>query len=103
MVIIAISLLMASADGPPPYPTALQCAGLSMAWSDREADALRGRLRGKISRCNKELDATPLKRRRRQRADGYRLPTRRAIRGRSSRSPFLVPFLAVIARAMPAV
>jgi hypothetical protein len=38
MIIIAIGLMLAAADGPPPYPKALHCAGLTMAWSDLEAE-----------------------------------------------------------------
>lgn len=37
MILIAISLLAAAADGPPPYPRSLQCAGTTMAWSDLES------------------------------------------------------------------
>lgn len=37
MIIIAMSLMLAASDGPPPYPKALACAGLTMAWSDLEA------------------------------------------------------------------
>ncbi|WGM40199.1 hypothetical protein [Caulobacter sp. NIBR1757] len=38
MIVIALSLMLASTDGPPPYPRALACAGLTMAWSDLEAE-----------------------------------------------------------------
>lgn len=38
MILIAMSLLMAVSDGPPPYPKALACAGLTMAWADLEAE-----------------------------------------------------------------
>ena len=38
MIAIAISLMLAATEGPPPYPQALQCAGLTMAWSDLEAE-----------------------------------------------------------------
>lgn len=37
MILIAISLLAAAAEGPPPYPRSLQCAGVTMAWSDLES------------------------------------------------------------------
>lgn len=36
MILIAMSLLAAAVDGPPPYPRSLQCAGVTMAWSDLE-------------------------------------------------------------------
>lgn len=38
MIIIAMSLMLAGAEGPPPYPKALACAGLTMAWSNLEAE-----------------------------------------------------------------
>lgn len=38
MMIIAVSLMLAASEGPPPYPKALQCAGLTMAWSDLETE-----------------------------------------------------------------
>ena len=37
MIFIAIGLLATAVDGPPPYPRSLQCAGVTMAWSDLEA------------------------------------------------------------------
>lgn len=36
MIIIAMSLMLAASEGPPPYPKSLACAGLTMAWSDME-------------------------------------------------------------------
>lgn len=38
MIIIAMSLMLAASEGPPPYPKSLACAGLTMAWSDLEAE-----------------------------------------------------------------
>lgn len=38
MIIVAMGLMLAAADGPPPYPTTLRCAGLTMAWSDLETE-----------------------------------------------------------------
>ena len=38
MIIIAVSLMFAGLEGPPPYPKSLACAGLSMAWSDLEGE-----------------------------------------------------------------
>lgn len=38
MLIIAVSVMLAASEGPPPYPKALQCAGLTMAWSDLETE-----------------------------------------------------------------
>lgn len=38
MILTVVSLLAAVAEGPPPYPRALQCAGLTRAWADLEAE-----------------------------------------------------------------
>ncbi|RYF94855.1 MAG: hypothetical protein EON95_03775 [Caulobacteraceae bacterium] len=38
MIVVAIALMVASTEGPPPYPQALRCAGLTMAWSDLETE-----------------------------------------------------------------
>ena len=38
MLIIAVSVMLAASEGLPPYSTALQCAGLTMAWSDLETE-----------------------------------------------------------------
>jgi|GEM_PF-2596361 len=37
-MIIARSLMLAASEGPKPYPRALHCAGLTMAWSDLETE-----------------------------------------------------------------
>ncbi|MBI1405833.1 MAG: hypothetical protein GC145_06880 [Caulobacter sp.] len=34
-----MSMMMAAKDGPPPYPQALTCAGLSRVWSEQQSDA----------------------------------------------------------------
>ncbi|HYE46331.1 MAG TPA: hypothetical protein VEA44_11235 [Caulobacter sp.] len=39
MIIIAMGLLLAASEGPPPYPQSLNCAGLTRAWSDLEEEA----------------------------------------------------------------
>lgn len=36
MMIVVLSLMFAATEGPPPYPRALQCAGLTRAWADLE-------------------------------------------------------------------
>jgi hypothetical protein len=38
MIVTALSLMLASSEGPPPYPKSLSCAGLTMAWSDLETE-----------------------------------------------------------------
>ncbi len=53
IVITALSLMLGAADGPPPYPKALQCAGLSMAWSDLEAD--KGTAGARQARADAEI------------------------------------------------
>ncbi|NBB15282.1 hypothetical protein GVN21_07930 [Caulobacter sp. SLTY] len=39
MIMIAMGLLLAVSEGPPPYPQSLNCAGLTMAWSQLEDTA----------------------------------------------------------------
>jgi hypothetical protein len=53
MIFIAIGLLVAAADGPPPYPQSLQCAGLTMAWSDLET--ARGSAGATLARSDAEF------------------------------------------------
>lgn len=53
MILIAIGLLLASAEGPPPYPKSLACAGLTMAWSDLEAENRSGG--AKLARSDAEF------------------------------------------------
>lgn len=38
MIVTALSLMFAASEGPPPYPKSLACAGLTMAWSNLEAE-----------------------------------------------------------------
>jgi hypothetical protein len=39
MMIIAMGLLLAASEGPPPYPRSLNCAALTRAWSQLEDEA----------------------------------------------------------------
>lgn len=53
MIIIAVSLMFAASDGPPPYPKSLACAGLTMAWSRLEAE--NGSAGAKLARSDAEF------------------------------------------------
>ncbi|MDB5469172.1 MAG: hypothetical protein JWR84_732 [Caulobacter sp.] len=53
MIIIAMSLMLAGSEGPPPYPQALACAGLTMAWSNLEAE--NGSAGARLARSDAEF------------------------------------------------